>query len=228
LTIDARATENAADVNASECPVGERIRVLCVDDHALMREGLAMIIDSQPDMSVIASAKNGEDAVAQFLQHRPDVTLMDLELPRMHGLDAIAGIRRVDPSARIIVLTMYSGEEDIHRALRAGAATYLLKDTLSRDLVRIVREVYQGTCRLPDEVAARLKARAELPALTAREVEVLELVTIGLRNKEISGRLGISIETVHKHLVNIFTKLEVRDRAEAIAVGIRRGIVHHR
>jgi DNA-binding NarL/FixJ family response regulator len=205
-----------------------RIRVLCVDDHVLMLEGLAMIINAEPDMCVVGAAKNAKEAIAQYHAQRPDVTLMDLELPLVGGIDVIIAIRRTDPGAKVVVLTMYSGEEDMYRALQAGAATYLLKDTLSRNLVRVIRDVYAGRFQIPDEIAARLKARASLPVLTDREVEVLELVQAGLRNREISSRLGVSAETVHKHIGNIFVKLDVRDRTEAVAVGIRRGILHVR
>jgi len=204
------------------------IRVMCVDDHRIVREGISVIIDREPDMSVVGTASTGEEAVAVFKRKRPDVTLMDLQLPRMTGLEAIREIRQEDPAARIIVLTMYQGDEDIHRALAAGAATYLLKDTLSDDLIRFVREVHSGRRPLRPEVRAALDERASAPTLTPREIQVMELVAEGRRNKEIASSLAISEETVQVHLRNIFAKLKVSERTAALNVAIRRGIVHIR
>jgi DNA-binding NarL/FixJ family response regulator len=203
-----------------------RIRVLCVDDHRIVREGIALIVASQPDMRVVGFAATGEEAVAQWRRHRPDVTLMDLRLGGMTGLDAIRAIRREDPAARIVVLTMYQGEEDIHQALTAGAVTYLLKDTISDALIRIIREVHAGGQPMDPEVQARLRERAGQPHLTPREVEVLDLVAKGHRNKEIAALLRISDETVPVHLRNIFAKLGVNERTAAVNVALRRGIVH--
>jgi RNA polymerase sigma factor (sigma-70 family) len=206
--------------------VKSRIRVLCVDDHRIVREGIGLIIARQPDMEVVGSAATGEEAVLLFRRERPDVTLMDLQLPAMSGLDAIRSIRREDAEARIIVLTMYQGDEDIHRALSAGATTYLLKDTLSDDLIRFVREVHAGRSPIRADVKARLDERAGQPTLTPREVQVMELVYEGRRNKEIATLLGISEETVQVHLKNIFAKLKVGERTAAVNVALRRGIVH--
>jgi DNA-binding NarL/FixJ family response regulator len=202
------------------------IRVLCVDDHRIVREGIALIISRQPDMEVVGSAATGEEAVQLFTRHRPDVTLMDLQLPTMSGLEAIQTIRREHDDARIIVLTMYQGDEDIHRALSAGATTYLLKDTLSDDLIRFVREVHAGRRPIRPDVKARLDERAAQPTLTPREIQVMELVSEGRRNKEIGSLLGISEETVQVHLKNIFAKLKVGERTAAVNVALRRGIVH--
>jgi DNA-binding NarL/FixJ family response regulator len=202
------------------------IRVLCVDDHRIVREGIGLIIARQPDMEVVGSAATGEEAVALFKRERPDVTLMDLQLSTMSGLEAIQAIRREDADARIIVLTMYQGDEDIHRALTAGATTYLLKDTLSDDLIRFVREVHAGRRPIRADVKARLDERAAQPTLTPREVQVMELVSEGRRNKEIAVLLGISEETVQVHLKNIFAKLKVGERTAAVNIAIRRGIVH--
>ncbi len=202
------------------------IRVLCVDDHRIVREGVALIISRQPDMEVVAFASTGEEAIEQFDRHKPDVTLMDLRLSTTSGLAAIRAIRLEHQDARIIVLTMYGGDEDIHQALAAGATTYLLKDTLSDDLIRTVRDVHAGGHALPADIKARLDARAEQPTLTSREVQVLKLVALGRRNKEIATRLGISEDTVPVHLKNIFTKLKVNDRTAAVNVALRRGIVH--
>ena len=202
------------------------INVLCVDDHRLMREGIVRIIEMEPGVTVVAEGATGEEAVERFVQYRPDVTLMDLQLSTMSGLEAIQAIRREDADARIIVLTMYQGDEDIHRALTAGATTYLLKDTLSDDLIRFVREVHAGRRPIRPDVKARLDERATQPTLTPREVQVMELVSEGKRNKEIAVRLGISEETVQVHLKNIFAKLKVGERTAAVNVAIRRGIVH--
>jgi DNA-binding NarL/FixJ family response regulator len=202
------------------------IRVLCVDDHRIVREGITLIIDREADMQVVGSAATGEEAVALFKRERPDVTLLDLQLPIMSGLEAIQAIRQEDGDARIIVLTMYQGDEDIHRSLAAGAATYLLKDTLSDDLIRFVREVHSGRRPIRPEVKARLDQRAAQPTLTPREVQVMERVAEGRRNKEIAGLLGISEETVQVHLKNIFAKLKVGERTAALNVALRRGIVH--
>jgi DNA-binding NarL/FixJ family response regulator len=203
-----------------------KIRILCVDDHRLVLNGIELMIGRQPDMSVVGSATTGEEAVSLFQQHRPDITLMDLQLPVMTGLEAIRAIRHVSPDARIIVLTMYHGDEDIHRALAAGAATYLLKDMLSDDLMRVIREVHAGQRALLPEIQVRLDERATRPSLTPREVQVTELVGRGLRNKEIATELRISEETVQVHVKSILTKLGVNDRTAAVNVAMRRGIIH--
>jgi len=203
-----------------------RIRVLCVDDHPIVREGLELIIERQADMEVVASAATGEEALDIFVRSRPDVTLMDLRLPGMTGLETIRAIRRVDDHARIAVLTMYHGDEDVYRALEAGAAACLFKDTLSKDLIRVIREVYAGGAPIEPHVQALLDERAKKPALTAREVEIVSLVAEGLRNREIGAQLGVSEETVGVHLRNIFSKLDVNDRTSAVNVSLRRGIIH--
>jgi two-component system NarL family response regulator len=203
-----------------------RIRVLCVDDHRIVREGIALIISRQPDMEVVAFAATSDEAITQFHQHKPDVTLMDLRLGTTSGLAAIRAIRLEDQDARIVVLTMYDGDEDIHQALAAGAATYLLKDTLSDDLIRTVLDVHAGGHPLPAYIKARLDARAQQPTLTSREVQVLKLVAQGRRNKRIATLLGISEETVQVHLRNVFTKLNVKERTAAVNVALRRGTVH--
>lgn len=205
------------------------IRILCVDDHPVVREGIALIINRQPDMEVVGSASSGEEAIDLFRTQRPDVTLMDLQLSGMSGVDAIRAIRQEDPRARIVVLTMYQGDEDIYRALDAGAATYLLKDTLSDDLIRVIRDVHAG--RQPavsPDVEARLAERAGRPALTPREIQVLDLISRGMRNKEIATALAVSEETIHVHVRNILAKLKVKDRTAAVNVALRRGIIHIR
>jgi len=202
------------------------IRVLCVDDHRLMREGIVHIVGLQPDITVVAEASNGEEAVDQFMRHRPDVTLMDLQLPRMNGLQAIRAIRHAEPNARVIVLTMYHGDEDIFRALQAGAAGYLLKDTVPEDLVRVIREVHEGKRAIPPDIEAALALRATQPALTFRELQVLELLATGKRNKEIAADLGISSDTARAHIKSIFIKFNVHDRTAALAEALRRGIIH--
>jgi DNA-binding NarL/FixJ family response regulator len=204
------------------------IRILCVDDHALIRDALRLKIDLESDMTMVAAAATGEQALEYFQRHHPDVTLMDLQLPTMSGLDTIRAIRREDPQARIIVLTMYEGDEDIYRAIHAGAATYLLKDTLADDLIRIVRDVHAGARPIPADIAERLAERVEHGTLTPREVQVVELIATGMRNKEIAGALAISEETVQAHVKNILAKLKVPDRTAAVTVAVRRGIIHIR
>jgi DNA-binding NarL/FixJ family response regulator len=202
------------------------IRILCVDDHRIVREGIASLIDRQPDMRVVASAASGEEAIDLFFEHQPDITLMDLQLGVMDGITAIKIIRRRAPQARIVVLTMRRGDEDIHRALEAGASTYLMKDMISDDLIRVLREVQDGAHPMPADVEARLAERATRATLTDREVQVVELVAQGMRNKEIGVSLGITETTVQVHVKNILAKLKVQDRSGAITAAIRRGIIH--
>jgi two-component system, NarL family, response regulator len=189
------------------------ISVLCVDDHRLMREGITFILGMHPDVRVVAEASNGEEAVAMYEQHRPDVTLMDLQLPRLNGLEATRAIRKLDPAARIVVLTMYQGDEDIYRAIQAGAVGYVLKDSLSGELLRVIRAVYRGENAVPPDIAAKLALRPTQTPLTAREVQVLEA-------------LQITEETARTHIKNIFGKLNVHDRTAALAEAVRRGLVH--
>jgi two-component system NarL family response regulator len=202
------------------------IRVLVVDDHPMIRAGLTATIDPEPDMTVVASASTGREGLEQYRQHQPDVMLIDLKMPEMGGVEAIRTIRAEFPSAKIIVLSTYQGDEDIYRALDAGAVTYLLKDTLAEKMVGVIREVVGGGRPIPPEVAQRLTGRMFQAALTPREIEVLHLVARGMRNKEIAADLKISDETVQGHVKNILAKLSVHDRTEAVTVAIRRGIVH--
>jgi two-component system NarL family response regulator len=203
-----------------------RIRLLCVDDHHLVRDGLALIINRQPDLTVVATAETGEEAVALHRKHRPDVTVMDLGLPAMSGLDAVRAIRAEAPDARIIVLTIRDDNEAIYRALDAGAAAYLLKDTLSQDLIRVIREVHAGQQPRSAAIEARLVERASGPQLTPRETQVVDLMAQAMRNKEIAAALGVSEQTVQVHVKNILAKLDVRHRTAALNVAVRRGIVH--
>ena len=202
------------------------IRVLCVDDHRIVRDGIRLVVNSEPDMKVVGLAASGEEAIALHKRHSPDVVLMDLQLPGIDGVETIRAIRQYDTTARVIVLTMYTGDEDIHRALAAGAATYLLKDTLADDLPRIIREVYQGGRPITPDVRAKLDERASHPTLTAREVEVMQFVAAGHRNKEIAAALAISEETVRVHVKNILNKFNVSDRTAAMRIALRRGIIH--
>jgi two-component system NarL family response regulator len=206
--------------------MAKRISVLCVDDHEIVREGIVAIIGRQSDMEVTGTAANGLQAVEAFLQNPPDVTLMDLQLPVVSGLDAIKRIRSLDAQAKIIVLTTYHGDEDVHRALAAGAATYLLKEAVLDDLAGVVRAVYNGARPIPEDVQRILESRSNYGQLTAREVEVLELIAQGLRNKEVGHALGITEETIKVHMRNIMDKLNVQDRTEAVTMGLRRGIIH--
>ena len=202
------------------------IRILVIDDHPMIRAGLTATIGPEPDMTVVALASTGKEGVEQYRLHQPDVTLMDLKMPVMGGVEAIRGIRREFPSAKIIVVSTYEGDEDIYRALEAGAITYLLKDMLAEKMVEMIREVAGGGRPIPPDVAQRLTGRMFQAVLTNREVEVLRLVARGMRNKEIAAELHISDETVQGHVKNILAKLAVHDRTEAVAVAIRRGIVH--
>ncbi|MGO9261210.1 MAG: response regulator [Bryobacteraceae bacterium] len=202
------------------------IRILVIDDHPMIRAGLAATIAAEADMAVAASAANGREGLELYRRLAPDVTLMDLKMPDMGGVEAIGAIRAEFPGARIIVLSTYQGDEDIYRALEAGAVTYLLKDMVADKMIGVIREVAAGGRPIPPEVAQRLTGRMFQTPLTARETEVLRLVARGMRNKEIAGELGISDETVQGHVKNILTKLSVHDRTEAVAVAVRRGIVH--
>ena len=204
----------------------EQIRVMCVDDHRVVREGIARMLSDEADMKIVGSAGTGDEGVAQFLLHRPDVTIMDLQLPGMSGLEVIRAIRQIDAQARIVVLTMHHGEEDIYRALQAGAATYVLKDALFVELVDIVRAVARGESPVPSNVAQLLAQRAGQTALTPREVAVLELMAGGMRNKEIAFALGITEQTTKVHVKNLFAKLNVSDRTAALTVALQRGILH--
>jgi two-component system NarL family response regulator len=206
--------------------IPDRIRVLCVEDHRIVLDGIAMIIDSQADMKVVATATNGREAFDKWRQQSPDVTLMDLQLPVVSGLEVIHLIRSEDAEARIIILTTYHGEEDIYRGLEAGASTYLLKETVADNLIATIREVHAGKRPIPPDVAARLAIRVGHRTLTAQEVAVMELIGKGMRNKEIGAALGITEGTVVVHLRNMFFKLDVHDRTAALAVAVRRGIIH--
>ncbi|NOT27762.1 MAG: response regulator transcription factor [Acidobacteria bacterium] len=203
--------------------MSDRITVMCVDDHSVVLDGIALVLNLQTDITVVATTTRGEDALELYRKHRPDVTLMDLRLRGMDGVDTIKAIRGEFPEARVVVLTMYEGDQDVYRALAAGADAYVLKDSHSDELIRVVRDVHEG--RTVDPGAPNSVAHA---ALSRREQQVLQLIAAGMRNREMAARMGISEETVHTHLRNIFQKLSVSDRAHALAVAVRRGIVHLR
>jgi len=202
-----------------------RIRVFSVDDHPLLREGLAAIISHQPDMQMVAQAANGSEAIQMFRQHQPDVTLMDLRLPDMSGIEALIAIRTEFPEARIVILTTFEGDVDIRRALEAGARGYMLKNMPPKELVEVIRQVHKGKKRIPAEVAAHLAEYFGDDTLTEREIDVLRHVANGNRNREIGERLFISEETVKVHIKHIMEKLGASDRTQAVAIAVRRGII---
>jgi DNA-binding NarL/FixJ family response regulator len=201
------------------------IRVLAADDHALVRQGIASLVNAEPDMALVAQAATGREAIEQFRLHRPDITLMDLQMPVMGGIEALTGIRDEFPDARIVVLTTYAGDIQALRALRAGARGYLLKGDVHTDLLHTIRAVHAGQKRVPPEVAAELAGYAGQDELTPREIEVLGLIAGGNANKEIAARLAIAEETVKTHITNILGKLEANDRTHAVTIGLKRGII---
>jgi DNA-binding NarL/FixJ family response regulator len=201
------------------------IRVLSVDDHALLREGIAALVGNQMDMELIAEACDGREAVEMFRKHQPDVTLMDLQMPEMGGIDAIGAIRAEFPEARVIVLTTYTGDVQVMRALKAGARGYLLKGLLRKELIETIRAVHGGHRRMATEVAAEIAEHATDDALTPREIDVLRLIAVGNANKEIAARLSITEETVKGYVKNILAKLRANDRTHAVTIGLKRGII---
>jgi DNA-binding NarL/FixJ family response regulator len=205
--------------------ISSQIRVLCVDDHPLMREGIAAVIRNEPDMLLVAEASTGHEAIEGYRQYRPDITLMDLRLPDIGGIDAMVAIRTEFADARVIMLTTFEGDVEIHRALEAGARGYMLKSMPRKQLVEMIRKVHTGKKQVPPEVAARLVEYLGDETLSEREVEVLRKIAGGNRNSDIAELLFISEETVKGHIKHIMEKLGAGDRTEAVAIGIRRGII---
>ena len=201
------------------------IRVLTVDDHPLLREGIAALVNAEPDMKLVAEASNGLDAVEKFRMHRPDVTLMDIQMPGLNGVEAISLIQSEFPGARIIVLTTYSGDAQVVGALRAGARAYLLKGNVHRELLETIRAVHAGQKRIPPEIAAELAQHVADDDLTPREIDVLRLIAAGNANKQIADQLSIGEATVKSHVTNILSKLGANDRAHAVTIGLKRGII---
>lgn len=203
-----------------------QIRILIVDDHPVVREGMAALIDRRPDLIVVGEAKDGEEALTLFRQLRPDITLIDLRMPKLNGVDVIRTLRGESPAARFIVLTTFDGDEDIYRALEAGARAYLLKDTPRDELLSTIRTVHAGQKHIPAELATRLTERMFTPELTAREQEVLQEIVAGKSNREIGQTLSISEGTVKVHVNSLLGKLGVGDRTQAVTVALKRGLVH--
>ena len=201
------------------------IRILAADDHGLLRQGIAALVDLEPDMELVAQASTGREAIEQFRRHRPDITLMDLQMPDISGIEAIIAIRGEFPDARIVVLTTYGGDVQVVRALKAGARGYLLKGNVHTDLLATIRAVHAGQKRIPPEVAAELAMHTTEDQLTARELEVLKLIAHGNANKEIAAQLSIREDTVKSHVGNILEKLGANDRTHAVTIGLRRGII---
>ena len=202
-----------------------KIRIVSVDDHPLVHEGIATVIKSQSDMQLVAEATNGRDGIQQYREHLPDVTLMDLRLPDMSGIDTLVAIRSEFPEARIIMLTTFAGDVEIQRALAAGARAYVLKSMPPKDLVDVIRGVHAGKKRIPPEIAAHLAEHYSDEALTGREIEVLRRIADGSRNRDIAKNLFITEETVKVHIKHIMEKLGAADRTQAVSIGVRRGII---
>jgi DNA-binding NarL/FixJ family response regulator len=202
-----------------------RIRVLSVDDHPLLREGLAALINNEPDMFLVAQASSAQEAIEQFRKHLPDVTLMDLRLPDKSGIEAMKAVRAEFPEARVIMLTTFEGDVEIQRALEAGARAYILKSMAPKELMDVIRQVHAGKKRIPTQVAAHLAEHLSDEALTTREVEVLSQIAGGNRNRDIAEKLFITEETVKVHIKHIMEKLGASDRTQAVAIGLRRGII---
>lgn len=201
------------------------IRILTVDDHPLLREGIAVLVKNEQDMELVAEASDGEEAIEQFRRHRPDVTLMDLRMPNLNGTEAISRIRREFPDARIIVLSTYAGDAQVLRAIKAGARGYIRKGHVHRELLDAIRSVYAGNKRIPPEIAAELADHVADDELSSREIEVLRLIAAGNANKQIADKLSIGETTVKNHITSILSKLSANDRAHAVTIALRRGII---
>ena len=225
--------KNSGMVIDSVCSTGEEamagvpnmIRILAVDDHPLLRKGIAALVNAEPDMKLVAEASNGEEAVESFRQHRPDVTLMDLQLPGLNGIEAMNRILSEFPEARIIVLTTYTGDAQVVRALRAGARAYILKGHVHRELLETIHAVHAGRKRIPEDIAIELAEHVTEDELSSREIEVLRRIAAGDSNKQIADQLSIGEATVKSHITNILSKLSANDRTHAVTIGLKRGII---
>ncbi len=211
--------------SAAEAPPAARIRILLADDHPVVRLGLRTMLEAEPDLEVVGEAVDGASAVAAFTEHRPDVVLLDLRMPGMTGPEIITAIRKIAPEANIIVVTTYDADEDVFRAVQAGARGYLLKDTFAEGMLEAIRNVHAGRRLIDPAVAARLMDRLNEPSLTSREIGVLELVARGMTNREIGTALSVGEETVKAHLKHVFVKLGASDRTEAALIAVQRGLI---
>jgi DNA-binding NarL/FixJ family response regulator len=201
------------------------IRILTVDDHPLLRKGIATLVNAEPDMKLVGEASNGQEAIESFRLHRPDVTLMDIQMPSFNGIETTSAIQSEFPDARIIVLTTYTGDAQVLRALKAGARAYILKGHVHRELLETIRAVHAGQKRIPPDVAAQLAEHATDDELTSREIDVLRLIAAGNSNKLVADQLSIGEATVKSHVTNILSKLGANDRAHAVTIGLKRGII---
>src|SRR5271157_457097 len=225
IAVDLSCSGKRGFMSTGRSSIGGSIRIMTVDDHPLLRQGIATLIEAEEDMEMVAEARDGEEAVAQFRLHRPDVTLMDIQMPNVNGIEAISRIRSEFADAKILVLSTYAGDVQILHAIKAGARGYLLKGNVRTELLEAIRTVHAGRKRIPPEIAAELAEHAADDALSSREMDVLRLIASGNSNKQIADKLCIGETTVKSHITNILSKLGANDRAHAVTISLQRGII---